>query len=143
MEAVKIRSNMGYLEALLKCCPEAIIMIDAKGIITIANEEACRLFQRKLHEIVGKSITIVYENLEAARETNRQLYEHGGIIRDYEINVKTKRGKLIPVRVSACHRLDINGNYLGAVGVFERYRPWSAAKTRKHSKKTVTSRVKS
>ena len=133
METVKIPSNMGYLEALLKCCPEAIIMIDAKGIITIANEEACHLFQRKLHEIIGKSITIAYKNLEAARETNRQLYEHGGIIRDYEMRVKTKRGKLIPVRVSACHRLDINGNYLGAVGVFERYRPWLAAETKKNS----------
>lgn len=129
--STKVPRNMGFLEALLRCCPEAIIAIDSKGSITIANQEACRLLQRDLHEIVGKSITIAYENLESARETNRQMYKQGGSIRDYETRIKTKNGKLVPVRISACHRLDMNGEYVGAVGVFEQYRPWLAAETKK------------
>jgi len=121
---------MGYMEALLKCCPEAIIMVNVDGIITIANEEACRLLQREMSDVIGKSITTAYNSLEEARETTRQLYKHGGIIRDYEMRIKTKSGKLIPVRISACHRLDNNGNYVGAVGVFEQYRPWLGAETK-------------
>ncbi len=127
----RIPRNMGSLEALLRCCPEAIIVINAESNITIANQETCRLLQRDLHEILGKSITIVYENLEAARETNRELYRQGGIIQDYETRIKTKTGKLIPVRVSACHRLDMDGNYLGAVGIFEQYRPWLSKEIKK------------
>lgn len=126
--------NMGSLEALLRCCPEAIIVINADGNISIANQEACSLLQRELRDILGKSITIVYEDLEAARETNRELYRHGGIIRDYRTRIKTKSGRLVPVRVSACHRLDADGNYLGAVGIFEQFRPWSLEETRKKFK---------
>ncbi len=122
---------MGSLEALLLCCPEAIIVINEEGKISIANKEACRLLQRDLHEILGKSITIVYENLEAARETNRELYKQGGIIRDYKTNIKTKSGKLVPVRVSACLRLGTDNKYLGAVGVFVQYRPWLFEETKK------------
>ena len=131
MEEVKVPSNMGYMEALLKCCPEAIIMVNGDGNITIANEEACRLLQRDMKDIVGKSINIAYPSPEDARETNRQLYKNGGLIKDYLMRIKTKSGKEIPVRVSACHRLDDKGKYVGAVGVFERYRPWLGMETRK------------
>ncbi len=83
-----------------------------------------------MHELVGESIVSVYENLEAARETNRQLYKNGGTIHDHESRVKTKSGKIIPVRISASHLKDSSGNYIGAVGYFERYRPWPVAEAK-------------
>ncbi len=117
----------GYLEALLVGSPVAIMATNADGIITFANNETCKLVERDMRELVGESITIVYENLAAARETNRQIYIHGGIVRDHETNCKTKSGKLVHVRVSAAHLRDSSGNYAGAVGFFETYRPWTEA----------------
>ncbi len=115
----------GYLEALLHGCPDALIAIDAKGTITFANQEACKLTERAMNELVGQSITIVYTSPEAARETNRKLYLSGGVIHDHESTAKTKTGKLVPVRISASHLKDTLGKYIGAVGYFQTYQPWT------------------
>ncbi|MDO8568572.1 MAG: PAS domain-containing protein [Dehalococcoidales bacterium] len=129
-QAAAPRKQGGYLEALLISAPVAILATNAEGIITFANKEACKLVEREMHELVGESIVTAYGNLEEARETNRQLYRHGGIIRDHEAKMKTKSGRTVPVRISASHLKDGQGNYIGAVGYFETYRPWPAAESR-------------
>ncbi|MFC1904622.1 STAS domain-containing protein [Chloroflexota bacterium] len=117
----------GYLEALLASCPMAIIANNADGVITFANKEACQLVEREMRELVGENVAIVYESLEAARETNRKIYQQGGAIRDHESKAKTKEGKIIPVRISASLLNDSAGKYNGAIGYFEIYRPWTTA----------------
>lgn len=117
----------GHLEALLNGCPDAILAIDAQGIIKFANKEACKLTEREMNELIGESIVEVYESLETARETNRKIYQGGGTVHDHESRVKTKSGKLVPVRISASHLKDSTGKYIGSVGYFARYRPWGGA----------------
>ena len=117
----------GHLEALLNGCPDAILAINAEGIIKFANKEACKLTERSMTELIGESIIEVYESVAAAREANRKIYEAGGTIHDMETKTRTKSGKLVPVRVSASHLYDSNGKYIGGVGYFAQYRPWSGA----------------
>jgi rsbT co-antagonist protein RsbR len=117
----------GHLEALLNGCPDAILAIDANGVIKFANKEACKLTERSMNELIGESIVEVYESKEAAREANRQIYQSGGTIHDMETRTRTKSGKLVPVRVSASHLYDSNGKYIGGVGYFAQYRPWTGA----------------
>ena len=117
----------GNLEALLNSCPDAILAINAEGIIKFANDEACKLTERNMNELIGDSIVEVYENIEAAREANRKIYEAGGTIHDMETMAKTKNGKKVPVRVSASHLYDSGGKYIGGVGYFAKYRPWTGA----------------
>lgn len=121
------RSRGGYLEALLSSCPVAILAIDATGVIQFANKEALNIFERDVQEIVGESIVSLYENMEVAKETNRRLYKNGGMVHDHDSRIRTKTGKILPVRISASHLKDSAGNYAGAVGYFETYRPWAAA----------------
>jgi len=123
------KSTGGYLEALLQSCPDAVIAIDAKGLITFVNKAACELMQCEMRDLVGKSIVTVYENEKDARETNRKLYMSGGVIHLHESKMKTKTGKVVPVRISAAHLKDSAGNYIGGVGFFQAYRPWTAAET--------------
>lgn len=131
MEKTKpsIKATGGYLEALLQSCPDAVIAIDAKGIITFVNKAACELTECEMRELVGKSIVTVYASEKEARETNRKLYMSGGVIHLHESRLKTKSGKIIPVRISAAHLKDSAGNYIGGVGFFQAYRPWTAAET--------------
>jgi PAS domain S-box-containing protein len=117
----------GHLEALLNGCPDAILAIDAEGTIKFANKEACRLTEREMNELIGDSISEVYESLESAREANRRIYEGGGTVHDHESRIRTKSGKIVPVRISASHLKDSTGKYIGGVGYFARYRPWSGA----------------
>jgi len=124
------RSTGGYLEALLQSCPDCILAIDAEGITTFANKAASHLFECEMKDLLGKSIAIFYETAEKAKETNRKLYQNGGIIRDHESTMKTKAGKVIPVRISAAHLRDSSGDYTGAVGYFQAYRPWKEEELR-------------
>lgn len=123
------RPRGGYLEALLQGCPDAVIAIDADGIITFVNNSACELLSRQMTDLVGKSVVIVYENEDKAREANRKLYQSGGVIHNHETVAKTKQGKLIPVRLSASHMHDTSGNYTGGVGFFQAYKPWTSQET--------------
>jgi len=120
----------GYLDALLESSPYAVIAIDGKGVITFVNKAATQLVGCETRDLVGKSIVTVYESEKHARETNRKLYLGGGIVHDHESILKTKSGKLIPVRISAAHLKDSSGKYIGAVGFFESYRPWKAAESK-------------
>jgi PAS domain S-box-containing protein len=117
----------GHLEALLNGCPDAILAINAEGIIKFANKEACKLTERSMNELIGESIVEIYENIDAAREANRKIYQAGGTIHDMETRTRTKNGKVVPVRVSASHLYDSNGKYIGGVGYFAQYRPWTGA----------------
>jgi rsbT co-antagonist protein RsbR len=117
----------GHLEALLNGCPDAILAINAEGIIKFANKEACKLTERSMNELIGESIVEVYESIEAAREANRKIYQAGGTIHEMETKTRTKGGKVVPVRVSASHLYDSNGKYIGGVGYFAKYRPWTGA----------------
>jgi rsbT co-antagonist protein RsbR len=117
----------GHLEALLNGCPDAILAVNSEGIIVFANKEACKLTERGMNELIGESIVEVYEDIDSAREANRKIYQAGGTIHNLETKTKTKSGKIIPVRVSASHLYDSNGKYIGGVGYFAEYRPWSGA----------------
>ena len=117
----------GHLEALLNGCPDAILAISAEGIIKFANNEACKLTERTMNELIGESIVEVYESIEAAREANRKIYKAGGTIHDMETRTRTKSGKVVSVRVSASHLYDSTGKYIGGVGYFAKYRPWDGA----------------
>src|SRR4030043_891616 len=127
MEKQMTTRRGGHLEALLNGCPDAILAINAEGIIIFANKEACKLTERSMNELIGESIVEVYENIDAARQGNRKIYEAGGTIHDMETETKTKSGKIIPVRVSASHLYDSNGKYIGGVGYFAQYPPWGGA----------------
>ena len=135
MEKQSTTPRGGYLEALLTSCPVAIVAINGEGAINFVNKEACRLVEREMRELVGHNIAEFYDGPEAAKETNRKMYASGGSVQDHESRVKAKSGKIINVRISASHLKDSAGNYIGAVGYFEPYRPWTAAE--KQLKKEV------
>src|SRR4030043_2383258 len=85
----------GHLEALLNGCPDAILAINAEGIIKFANKEACKLTERSMNELIGENIVEVYESIQAARDANRKIYQAGGTIHDMETRTREKAGQII------------------------------------------------
>lgn len=119
--------HTGHLETLIDGCPDAILAINAEGIIIFANQKACKMTERDLNELIGESIVEVYENIEAAREANRKIYRAGGTIHNMETRTRTKSGKVLPARVSASHLYDSSGKYIGGIGYFITYQPKGSA----------------
>lgn len=129
MEKQVSTRHEGYLEALLNASPLGILAINADGKITFANKQSTVIFECEMRDLLGENITTVYATPEEAKEANRQLYAGGGAIRDHESRGKTKKGKIVPLRISAVH-LIAGAQYTGAVGFFETYRPWTAAEAK-------------
>ncbi|MDD4859824.1 MAG: PAS domain-containing protein [Dehalococcoidales bacterium] len=129
MEKQVSTRHEGYLEALLNASPLGILAINADGKITFANKEAAAIFECEMRDLLGENIATVYASEEEAKETNRKLFASGGAIRDHESRGKTKKGKIVPLRISAAHMI-IGAQYTGAVGFFEPYRPWTAAEAK-------------
>ena len=121
MEKQMNTRRSGKMDAFLSS--DAVLAINAEGIIKFANREACELTGRTMDELIGESIVEVYASIELARDANRQIYKAGGTVHNLETRTKTKSGKIIPVRVSASHLYDSNGQYIGGVGYFARYKP--------------------
>jgi len=48
----------GHLEALLNGCPDAILAIDADGIIKFANKEACKLTEREMNDLQDACLAV-------------------------------------------------------------------------------------
>jgi PAS domain S-box-containing protein len=121
MEKTTKSHRPARMDALLSS--DAVLAINAEGIITFANQEACDLTGRAMNELIGESIVEVYASIELARAANRKIYRAGGSVLDMESKTKTKTGKVIPVHVSASHLYDSHGKYIGGVGYFSRYKP--------------------
>jgi len=132
-EAANKRPPGGYLEALLHSCPDCILAIDVEGNITFANRAATSLLEFEMKDLVGRNVTTLYETEEKARETNFELYESGGVIHHHQSTVRTKSGKVVPVRISAAHLMDNSGTVTGSVGYFEVYHPWKEEEQRLHA----------
>ena len=111
-----------YLENLIALCPDGIIAIDRSGLIILFNRAAEVLTGRKANTVVGKmNIADIYPSPDVAKKVKRLIYAdtHGGVgkIEDYEVDVRTLKGRKVPIRLSAALIYD-DGVEVGSVGFF-------------------------
>src|SRR5882724_1016654 len=72
--------GLGAAGALLDSAPDAIILVDAAGVIRLVNERAERLFGYARRELLGQPSTLVLpDDVRAARDVQRDVY---GLRRD-------------------------------------------------------------
>jgi len=95
-----------FLENLISLSPDSIVAIDRKGLITIFNQAAEKMFQRDARDVVGvMNIVELYPSREAARKIKKHIYMdcYGGPGRmeNYITEVRSSNGKTIPIRLSA------------------------------------------
>ncbi len=110
------------LEKLVSLCPDGIIGVDRSGTITIFNDAAEHLTGYTREEVIGKmSITEVYHPATLARHIKKMIFspEYGGIgrLEGFEVEVGTKTGGKVPIRLSATLLYE-EGNEIGSVGFF-------------------------
>lgn len=96
--------------------PEPIISTNENGSITLFSKSAEALFGYEGGDIIGNDIESLYENDEGAVEVINLMRESGGKVSDYELNVRTKDGDLVPVSITASILYDDEGTEAGTVG---------------------------
>ena len=110
-----------YFQKLVESCPDIIIAVDKRGIITFYNDGAMQNLGFSPEEVLGKHVLEIYPNMEEARKVMaamRSPKEGGerGRVRNFETVVKTRKGEIIPVAVSAAITHDEHGNEIGSIG---------------------------
>ncbi|MBN1105473.1 MAG: GGDEF domain-containing protein [Deltaproteobacteria bacterium] len=110
------------LENLVILCPDGIIAIDRKGMIVVFNHAAEGLTGYSAQETVGKmTIGDLYPSTKEARRIKRIMYgeDYGGPgrLKDFEVEVTTKAGHKVPIRLSAT-LIWAKEKEVGSVGFF-------------------------
>lgn len=110
--------------ALTELCPDPIIGVNEKGIVTIFNPAAEQLLQYSRADVMeGMSIVNIYGGIERARKIkglleDASMYGGRGRLEGYETELYAKDGCRIPIRLSAT-LMDPDGDMeQGSIGFF-------------------------
>jgi len=100
MSQEKVISN------LIDICPDGIIGIDLKGMVTVFNHKAAVLTQRSVEDVLGKlHIKEIYGSLDQARKIKAAIYarDNGGRNRleGFDTEIVNVNGDVIPICLSA------------------------------------------
>jgi PAS domain S-box-containing protein len=109
-----------YFQKLVESCPDIIISVDKRGMITFYNDGARQNLGFSYEEVLGKNVLEIYPSLDEARRVMAAMRANNadgkGHVRNFETVFKTKRGEKIPVAISASITYDDQGNEIGSIG---------------------------
>lgn len=110
-----------YFQKLVESCPDIIIAVDTRGVITFYNDGARQNLGFSPEEVLGKHVLEIYPSIEEARKVMaamRSPQEAGekGRVSNFETLFKTRKGEVIPVAISAAITYDEKGNEVGSIG---------------------------
>lgn len=109
-----------YFQKLVESCPDIIISVDKRGMITFYNDGARQNLGFSYEEVLGKNVLEIYPSLDEARRVMAAMRANNadgkGHVRNFETVFKTKRGEKIPVAISASITYDDQKNEIGSIG---------------------------
>lgn len=119
----EVQSEKQKLETVLRDMGDAVIAVDEKGIIQIANQGASELIGMSKEELIGKTVNQIIKMVsEKTGEKQECLVD--SVLRNGEISwpkepliLESIKGKSVPVDGVATPIKDNNGNISGAVMV--------------------------
>lgn len=104
------------IELVIEAMVDAVVVVDAEGRITLANQGAMRLTGWNLAELKGMSIsTLLLDESSGLRTVVRRRIEDGDILRREESWLVSKDGKRIPVSITGSPVLAPTGELQGIV----------------------------
>ena len=106
-----VRESEERYRMLLRTSPDAFILTDSKGKISMCNQRATELFgyaggERELIGRPARSLLAPSEQAEVGRRLRGKL--HGGAARDFECRLLRRDGSEAPGEISATQVLDRN-----------------------------------
>lgn len=108
-------------EALIAAAPDAIISIDACGIVVDFNPAAERIFRYESHEIVGRNVSLLmpdpYRNQhDSFLERYLKTGENQVIGIGREVRAVRRDGRIFPIDLSVCEvKTDLDHLFIGIV----------------------------
>lgn len=112
----KLKERIGYFQAILDHSPDIIITGDKSGKIIEFNKGAETMLGYKKREVLGKPIKSFYADPKERDQLTYLLKKHGSVV-DYEVRIKNKQGKIIPMSTTLAYMRNRNNKIIGTIGV--------------------------
>lgn len=118
----QIKEAHDFLDKIISHSPNAIMVMDMRGIIKLWNQGAEEIFGVKSAQVIGKmSIQQIFSKnvVEKITEMMRdEKFGGKGKLNSYSLNFKKDDGELVEGNLSASILYDEKGNELATVGLF-------------------------
>src|SRR5438105_15875272 len=109
-ELSRLRAELGYLRAIVRCAGDIVIATDADGRITEFSEGAVRALGYAKSEVVGRPVASLYIDQGLRPKLIARLAERRGEpLLDQEVAVRRKDGKKIWLSCSLAELRDQAG----------------------------------
>jgi len=111
----EIQKAQQYSQSIIDCSSEMIISADLDRCITEFNHAAEKGFGFSKEEVMGKPVSILYDDIEQSEEVNVTLNDRGIVTR--EIRNRKKSGEIFYSILSASILRDSQGKPTGYMGL--------------------------
>ena len=115
----QLRSTGEMLRSVFSASPLAIIATDVRGLVTLWNPAAERLFGWTRDEVIGRENPVVPDQARETIEARRELVRQGETVSDLEARRVRKDGSLVDVTVTVAATRDRNGLPDGVTVVYQ------------------------
>jgi len=119
-----LRAASAYNRSLIEASLDPLVTISAEGKITDVNRGTERVTGYSRSELIGTDFADYFTDPEKARVGYQQVFRDG-LVKDYELEIRHRRGGLTPVTYNASLYRDESGKI---TGVFAAARDVSARK---------------
>ena len=104
--------SRNYARALLDSSIDYLVVIDREGFITDVNKAAVEVSGYQREQLLGSQFCEYFDDQNRAKQ-GVEITISNGLVKDYELGLKTKDGRIIPVSFNATVFNDAEGNFQG------------------------------
>jgi PAS domain S-box-containing protein len=96
----QLREQQTYLRGLIESSVDGLVTVDPEGYITDVNEQICRMAEHPREELVGSLFKHYFTEPTLADEGVKRTFA-AGVVTNYELVLKTKKGRKSTVSFNA------------------------------------------
>jgi PAS domain S-box-containing protein len=108
----QLRDQQNYNRSLIESSVDALMTVDPSGVITDVNEQTIKLTGYNKKQLVGSPFVEYVTDPESALAGVRTTFE-AGVVTNYELVVRSKSGRKVPVSFNAAVFRDTAGDVAG------------------------------
>lgn len=112
----ELKRTKEYLENVIGNSVDAIGIVDRHGRFILWNLRAAEIYGYQFGELAGKTAFELYADPEELKKMLAKLRSEG-VVREYEIGMKKKDGRIVPMDISISLLKDDQGHTIGSVCV--------------------------
>ncbi|HAT8179243.1 TPA: PAS domain S-box protein [Legionella pneumophila] len=108
----ELREQQNYNRRLIESSVDALMIVDPNGVITDVNEQTVKLIGYNRRQLIGSPFIDYFTEPDLAQKGVHKTF-HEGSVTNYELIIRLKSGRKVPVSFNAAVFSDTSGEVSG------------------------------